>query len=84
MITAYGDAFVEVNRERRQASLILLPETLADWPVRSFDELAREHLAMLVEYRPALILLGTGSRHRFPHPDLVPRPDRRRHRPGNT
>lgn len=70
LITAYGDDFVEVNRDRRAASLILLPEALIAWPVRRFDELGREHLAMLVEHRPALVLLGTGRRHRFPHPDL--------------
>ncbi|MFA5083005.1 MAG: Mth938-like domain-containing protein [Hydrogenophilaceae bacterium] len=70
VITAYGDGFVEVNRERRTRSLILLPDNLADWPVPDFDALSREHLAMLVEFRPALILLGSGRRHRFPHPDL--------------
>lgn len=70
LITAYGEGFVEVNRERRERSLFLLPDQLADWPVASFDELAQEHLAMLVEYRPALILLGSGRRHRFPHPNL--------------
>jgi len=70
LITAYDDASVEVNRERHTTGLILLPDKLLDWPVASFDELTREHLAALVEYRPALVLLGTGRRHRFPHPDL--------------
>ena len=70
VITAYGDGFVEVNRERRSTSLILLPDYLADWPVPDFDALGREHLALLLAYRPALVLLGSGRRHRFPHPDL--------------
>lgn len=70
LITAYGDAFVEVNRERRSSSLILLPDALADWPVASFDGLGHDQLDHLVAYRPALVLLGTGRRHRFPHPDL--------------
>lgn len=70
LITRYGEGFVEIDRERRSASLVLLPDRLADWPVASFEALGREHLAMLVEYRPALVILGTGRRHRFPHPDL--------------
>ena len=70
LITAYGDDFVAVDRERHTSSLILLPETLTDWPVAAFDQLSRERLAMLVDYRPTLVLLGTGRQHRFPHPDL--------------
>ena len=70
LITAYGDGFVEVNRERRTASLILLPDHQADWPVARFEDLAAGALAGLVELRPSLVLLGTGRRHRFPHPDL--------------
>jgi uncharacterized protein len=71
LVTGYGDDFVEVNRERHCASLIMLPETLADWSVATFEQLTREGLAMLVDYRPALVILGTGRRHRFPHPHLL-------------
>jgi len=71
LVTGYGEDFVEVNRGRRSASLIMLPEDLAEWPVASFDELTRERIAMLIDYRPALVILGTGRRHRFPHPRLL-------------
>lgn len=70
LITGYGDGYVEVNRVRRSTSLILLPDQLADWPVTDFGELAAGALAALVPMRPSLVLLGTGQRHRFPHPDL--------------
>jgi uncharacterized protein len=70
LITAYGDGFVEINRERRTTSLILLPDSLADWPVARFDDLAAGALAGLLDLRPSLVLLGTGRRHRFPHPSL--------------
>lgn len=69
-VTALGDGFVEVNRERRHGSMILLPDALLDWPVTAFDALTRAHLGALVEHRPALVILGTGDRHRFPHPSL--------------
>jgi uncharacterized protein len=70
LVTGHGDGYVEVNRERRAGSLILLPDRVIDWPIAGFDDLARMHLAGLPELRPALVLLGTGRKHRFPHPDL--------------
>ncbi|MDD3528961.1 MAG: Mth938-like domain-containing protein [Gallionellaceae bacterium] len=70
LVTAYGDGFVEVNRERYGHSLILLPDQSVDWPVAALADLNRAALAALVELRPALVILGTGRRHRFPHPDL--------------
>ncbi len=70
LITAYGDDYVAVNHEARQASLILMPDRLLDWPVTSFASLTHDHLDALAELRPSLVLLGTGSQHRFPHPNL--------------
>lgn len=70
LVTALGDGFIEVNRERRERSLILLPDALLDWPVDVFDQLTREHLTALAGHRPALVILGTGQRHRFPPPGL--------------
>ncbi len=76
LIAAYGEGFVHVRGNERQwqltASLILLPDAVQpDWPVPAFDQLRREHLAGLLEHRPELVLLGTGNRHRFPHPALL-------------
>lgn len=73
LVTAQGDGFVDINRERHTGSLILLPDALSGWPVTGFDELTAGHLAELLDYRPALVLLGTGTRHRFPHPSLYRR-----------
>jgi uncharacterized protein len=72
LITAYGDGYVEVDARRYEASLIILPErVIADWPVPAFADLASRHLGALVEYRPEIVLLGTGRRHRFPAPALL-------------
>jgi uncharacterized protein len=70
-ITAYTDAHVEVNGTRYTRSLIVLPErVLPDWPIRAFAELQSEHFQQLLDQRPEIVLLGTGLRHRFPHPSL--------------
>lgn len=69
--TGYGDGFVLLNGERREASVIVLPERILDWPVASFAGLAEAHFATLAELGPELVLLGTGARLRFPHPRLA-------------
>jgi uncharacterized protein len=60
LIAAYGEDFVRVAEARYQGSLIILP-----------DALLPGHLAVLLDLRPELILLGTGARHRFPNPALL-------------
>lgn len=71
LISAYGNGYVQIKEQRHQASLIVLPERVVpDWPVTGFEQLAAAHFAHLIELEPELVLLGTGSRHRFPHPSL--------------
>lgn len=71
LITAYGDGYVEVDRRRYEASLILLPErVIADWPVPELAALTAQQLNGLAELRPEIVLLGTGRRHRFPPMDV--------------
>jgi len=69
--TGYGDGYVLVNGERREASLIVLPERILDWPVGAFAELAEAHFAQIAELGPEVVLLGTGARQRFPQARLT-------------
>jgi len=66
-ITGYGPDFVAVNGARYEHSVIVTAQTIvADWGVAGFDTLAASDVARLVELQPDVILLGTGSRSRFP------------------
>lgn len=70
--TAYGDGYVDVNRERIERSVIVLPDRLIqNWPVASFDNLADEHFAQLADLAVEIVLLGSGATMRFPHPRLT-------------
>ena len=69
--TGYGEGFVLVNGERHEQSLIVLPDRLIPWNVASFDGLAETDFQVLLELDIEVILLGTGSRQRFPHPRLT-------------
>ena len=71
MITAYGDGYVVVNGRRHDSSLIVMPEKVLDWPVSAFTNLKGEDFRTLESLRPEIVLLGTGARQRFPHPQLT-------------
>lgn len=69
MFTGYGAGYVEVNRTRYSASLVVGADKLvADWPLESIDALAADHMAAILELKPEIVLLGTGAAFAFPDP----------------
>lgn len=71
-ITAYDDYGVEINAVRFEHSLLVLPEIAAmAWPVSDFDALTTEHFAYIDRTQPDVVILGTGQRQRFVHPQLT-------------
>jgi uncharacterized protein len=70
--TGYGEGYVEVNRKRHFASLVVSGErVVTDWPAASLEALSADHLAAIAELKPEIVLLGTGSTFRFPEPQLL-------------
>jgi uncharacterized protein len=69
--TAYGEGYVMVGGARHEVSVIVLPEHIEPWPVADFASLAEEHFAAIAALKPAVVLLGTGARLRFPHPRVT-------------
>ncbi|WP_179404019.1 Mth938-like domain-containing protein [Burkholderia guangdongensis] len=70
-VTGYGPDYVEINLERHEQSVIVLPDAVIAWPVASFDALAAEHFEMLLGPAPEVVIFGSGARLRFPHPRLT-------------
>jgi len=71
-VTGYGEGWIEVNRARHRASLVVSADRLVtDWPATSVEALAPDHLAAIVEMRPEIVLLGSGAAFRFPEPALL-------------
>ncbi len=61
-----------INSETLTKSAVIMGETLIkDWPANSFEDFKAEHLAMLAELEPEVILVGTGDKLRFPHPSFA-------------
>ena len=70
-ITGYGEGYVMVNGERRDSSVVVLPDRVEQWAVKAFDQLRAQDFAFLKSLQAEIVLLGTGPRQRFPHPRLT-------------
>ena len=71
-VTAYGSGFIEVNQVRYLRHVLIAPDLPVEtWQVRNFEQLTVEDFARLRARDPELLILGTGSRQRFPHPRLT-------------
>lgn len=72
LISAYDSLSIVVNKQRYAASLIVSPENLhPDWAPGGFDALAQGVLQDVLVYQPAVVLIGTGSKQRFPPPQAL-------------
>lgn len=72
IFTGYGEDYVEVNRQRYQRSLVVLPDRLlTDWGGGGFAALSAADFAPLAELAPEILLLGTGAVLRFPPPAVL-------------
>lgn len=72
VFTAYGDDYVAVNHEKHLKNLIVLPENIIpEWSTATVETLAAEDMQKLLELSTEIILLGTGSRLRFPAGPLM-------------
>ena len=70
--TAYGEGYVSVNGIRHDYNLAVLPDRLIpQWTPADFDSLTVADFERLAGLDAEIILLGTGQRLRFPHPELM-------------
>lgn len=61
-----------VNRQQLTHSAIIMGNQLIeDWPVSTFESLDAQHMKVLQDLQPEVILVGTGDRLRFPPPDTA-------------
>jgi uncharacterized protein len=68
-VTAYGADYVEVNGERHQSSLVLLPTQLeTEWLPGPDNRISAEAIRFLAGLEAEIVLIGTGTVQRFPDP----------------
>jgi uncharacterized protein len=61
-----------VNERELRRSFVVSPEQLLDdWRPRDIDELQPSDMDLLLALQPAVVLLGSGARQRFPAPAVL-------------
>jgi uncharacterized protein len=66
VIRRYGAEFIAIGDEEIRASCIVSAASIKAWTPRSVEELGVEHLAVLFELNPEVVVLATGARQIFP------------------
>ncbi len=71
IIRGYNKAGIDINGLIYSTSLVVSNYYLKpDWPVKHIEELQQDHLQIIVETRPEVVIIGTGKQLQFPHPEL--------------
>jgi len=71
-VTAYGPGFVEVNRQRHQGAVLLMPEgPVRVWAVTTVAAIDEAVVRQLADYAAEVVLIGTGERQQLLHPRLL-------------
>jgi uncharacterized protein len=68
MVTGVGPGWVRVGTDEHRVSMILTPEAIVSPWASTFEALCAEDFERVRALEPAIVLLGTGTRQRFPHP----------------
>ncbi|THC44630.1 Mth938-like domain-containing protein [Massilia sp. Mn16-1_5] len=71
-VTGYDASGVEINAQRFDYSVLVMPETAPrPWDVKRFEDLQAAHFDQIALDAPDVVILGTGERQRFVHPRLI-------------
>ena len=71
LFTGYGDGYVAVNNVRYERSVLVTPSAVADWTVRTFEDITPADFQFLGTLKPEVVVFGTGLAQRFPRPELA-------------
>jgi uncharacterized protein len=72
VVTGFGVGWVRVGTDEYRENILLLPDAVVKgWAPAGFAALVERDFGGLLNYEPEIVLLGTGSTQRFPHPRLT-------------
>ena len=70
-IHAYDQNLIRIGNESFSSSLIATPSIIRIWEPNKFTDIIPHHLNYVLEIKPEIILLGTGTKQYFPTGDLL-------------
>jgi uncharacterized protein len=69
LFTGYGEGYVVVNDARVAGNVIVSADKMEpDWTEGGIATLTAEHVARLLDWKPEIVLLGSGTKFGFPDP----------------
>ena len=72
VVTGYGTDHVMINKDRHDGNVLLGTSRIVDgWAPRGFEGLSADDFAAVCELAPEVVIIGTGSRLRFPAPPVL-------------
>ena len=71
-IHSYGPDWININGERHTQSLILsATQGPRAWNCQCYEDLGPAHFAQLLDFKPEMVVFGSGNRLRFPPPQWL-------------
>jgi len=71
LFSGYGAGYVAVNGVRYETSVLVSPQSVTVWDVSSFEALKAADFGFIAEWKPEIVILGTGRMQRFPPRELA-------------
>lgn len=72
LITGYGADHLMINKVRHDGNLLVSAQELVPgWTAGGFEQLQATDWEAVIALKPEVVLLGTGSRLRFPSPSVL-------------
>jgi uncharacterized protein len=72
VFTGYGEDYVRLGVMVYRENIVVTPEQIVSgWCPAGFDALTDTDFAAVVALQPEIVLLGTGTKQRFPSPRLT-------------
>lgn len=70
-VQAYGEGWIQVRNQRHEGSLLLTYSgEVTPWSGQRFEDLVAADFQQLLAHDPELVVFGSGTQLRFPHPSL--------------
>ena len=71
-ISAYESDQITINNKVFTGSLVLsAQQIISPWPVSSVADLTAEHIQLIFNLKPEVVLLGTGDKQLFPDVEVL-------------
>jgi uncharacterized protein len=72
LFTGYGEGYVDVNGTRHRESIVVAADSVVTgWCSGSIESLSDTQMENLAALRPEILILGSGTAFRFPHPAVL-------------